>query len=225
MTDHNIYEQLWRKHWFTKDLPLKIIYDNTCIISDLYGVRGFLIPGDVYFLWYLGFTLPKNGKYLEVGSWVGLSGSVTAFGLISNSNFNAKVFCVDTWEVMQEQENYHKELKGKDLFDIFKSNIDKLKVSKYISPIKGKSIEVAKSISEKDFDIIFIDGEHTFEACYEDIKAWLPKLKQGGKMYGHDGSPDSGVVKALEKIKDEYGFNYSIIEPPYAHYIWELHIA
>lgn len=224
MSQHKIYEQLWKSHWFTKDLPLKIIYDDGCVISDLYGVRGFLTPEDVFFLWYLGFTLPKGGKYLEVGSWVGLSSSVTAFGLIANSNFNAKIFCVDPWEVMLEQEKYKNNFVNENLLDTFKLNIQKLKVSKYITPLQGKSVDISKSIDEKDFDIIFIDGEHSFEACYEDIKSWLPKLKKGGKMFGHDASPDSGVVKALEKIKEELGFDYSIIEPPYSHYIWELKI-
>lgn len=225
MEDYKSFSNLWNKHWFTKDIPIKIFEtDQGMGISDIYGVRGFLMPTDIYFLWYLGLTLPKDGKYLEIGSWLGLSAVAVAFGLISNSNFNAKIYCVDPWEIMPEQNEFFEELKNVNLLEVFNRNIEKLNVKKYIIPLKGKSTQIASEINQKDFDVIFIDAEHTFESCYEDILTWLPKLKTGGKMFGHDASPGGGVRKALEQIRKEKNFSYSIIDYPYSHYIWELHL-
>ena len=166
--------------------------------------------------------MKPNSKYLEIGSWMGLSSIMVAFGLLSNSNFFSKIYCVDPWDVMPEQENFSALLHTTDLYQTFLANITKTKVSKFIKPLRGKSIEIEKTLdpSEK-FDIIFIDGEHTFEACYEDIISWLPRLKENGLMIGHDATPESGVDKALKKLEQETDFKYSIIEPPYASYIWQ----
>ena len=67
----------------------------------------------------------------EIGSWLGLSSTAVTFGLLSGSNFDAKVFCIDPWEIMPEQSNYSDELKGQDLFKIFSNNIERLKLLTY----------------------------------------------------------------------------------------------
>lgn len=36
------------------------------------------------------------------------------------------------------------------------------------------------------YDIIFIDGDHTFEGCKEDVKSFYPFLKGGGYLVLHD---------------------------------------
>ena len=58
---------------------------------EINGVRGFLIGGDVKFLWEAGLSLPKSGKFLEIGSWMGLSTIIIANALISNLNLRAKI--------------------------------------------------------------------------------------------------------------------------------------
>jgi len=217
-------ENLWKSHWFTKDIEVRTADIDGAIVTDVLGLRGFLIPGDIYFLWHLGLNLPHGGKFLEIGSWLGLSSCMVAFGLLSNSNFSGKVYCIDPWEVMPEQDSFSEELKGKDLLSIFKENTKKLKVDKFIIPVKGKSPEISEEFIETDFDTIFIDGEHTFESCYQDIVTWSKRLKAGGQIFGHDAIPEGGVRKALERFKEETGKKYTILEMPYSHYIWQLHL-
>ncbi len=62
---------------------------------EINGVRGFLTPGDVVFLFNLAAELPTAGNYLKVGSWMGLSSILVANGLIANLNFDARIYCVD----------------------------------------------------------------------------------------------------------------------------------
>lgn len=35
-------------------------------------------------------------------------------------------------------------------------------------------------------DLIFVDGEHSYEGCKGDIEAWLPHVKPGGLLVVHD---------------------------------------
>lgn len=49
-------------------------------------------------------------------------------------------------------------------------------------------------------DVIFIDGDHSFEAVLADIGAWAPYVKQGGWLGGHDYDHPRypGVRQAIE---------------------------
>lgn len=63
----------------------------------------------------------------------------------------------------------------------------------------------------KKVDVIFIDGDHTYEGCKADIDNWYPQMASGGVMTFHDCDASSpGVVQAVEefvaahKFKDVY---------------------
>ncbi len=76
--------------------------------------------------------------------------------------------------------------------------------------IKGFSLEVAATFDDNFFDFVFIDACHDDKSVQEDIKAWLPKIKDGGWLCGHDyDSNYTGVKKAVDAIfphveKDSY---------------------
>jgi len=209
----------WSKVWLSKPMNIKPVKGTVMI--EINGVKGFLVPGDVVFLFNLASELPDNGNYLEVGSWMGLSSIIIANGLIANLNFNTKIFCVDTWEGSIEHESIPEVKKGM-LYDTFLRNINEANVNKFITSIKGKSIDVANKWETPLLDMIFIDGDHSAEGCYNDIKAWMPNLRKGGRMLGHDAVPDGGARDALNQIKGETGLNFIIRNFPETHYIWEL---
>ena len=52
--------------------------------------------------------------------------------------------------------------------------------------------------------LVFIDAEHTYEACKKDIETWWPLLREGGIIAGHDYDPAGtywpGVYKAVNEI-------------------------
>jgi hypothetical protein len=51
---------------------------------------------------------------------------------------------------------------------------------------KGASVEVAKTVNDASLDFVFIDGDHSEDGVVADVKAWLPKLRAGGMLTGHD---------------------------------------
>jgi hypothetical protein len=64
-----------------------------------------------------------------------------------------------------------------------------------------KSVEASKALHVKP-DLVYIDGEHTTEAVYEDLKAWYPLVQGHGILCGDDWSWDS-VKKAVERFARE----------------------
>jgi len=89
--------------------------------------------------------------------------------------------------------------------DIFHANVAALGLSRYVEPVVSDSLAAAEQLREMrgSVDLIFIDGDHSYEGCRVDIEAWLPFLKPGGVMAFHDfGSRASGVTQAIfETIK------------------------
>jgi len=46
--------------------------------------------------------------------------------------------------------------------------------------------DAAPSYPNGSLDCVFIDADHSADAVYQDIVTWLPKVKQGGVLAGHD---------------------------------------
>lgn len=67
------------------------------------------------------------------------------------------------------------------------------------------SLDAVKVFPEKYFDLVFIDANHKYEAVLSDIKAWLPLVKPGGFLTGHDYQfRYESVIKAVDEcFKDK----------------------
>lgn len=52
----------------------------------------------------------------------------------------------------------------------------------------GTSHDVAQEAREAGLmaDLVFVDGDHTYEACKQDVEDWLPMLRVGGVVLLHD---------------------------------------
>jgi predicted O-methyltransferase YrrM len=184
------------------------------------GIEGYLIGSDVYFLREKASKLPVGGSYLEIGSWMGLSAVIVSKELKRLGNVTAKVYCVDTWKGSEE----HQELdviKNDELFDRFKSNIERSGMADMIISIRKPSVQVAQEWAGSLLDQIFIDGDHTFDGCANDIRAWIKWLRPGGDIYGHDATDGSPVMRAAKAVAEELGKSVVFFDPPIAHYVWQ----
>ena len=139
-----------------------------------------------------------GAKLVEVGSWKGRSASFMAVEII-NSNKNIKFDCVDTWKGSIEHTDYDVITEEK-LYDVFLSNIEPVK--HVINPIKMTSIDASKLYDDNSLDFVFIDANHEYEDVKKDIESWLPKIKSGGYIGGHDYNANSfpGVIKAVNDL-------------------------
>ncbi len=52
--------------------------------------------------------------------------------------------------------------------------------------ILGYSDECAKRFDDEMFHLVFIDADHSEDAVLNDLRAWIPKVKRGGLITGHD---------------------------------------
>jgi len=69
---------------------------------------------------------------------------------------------------------------------IYKKNMKRLELDKYIDYKQISSQEASKLFLDETFDLIFIDANHRYKDTKEDINLWYPKVKKDGILCGHD---------------------------------------
>ena len=82
-----------------------------------------------------------------------------------------------------------------------------------------QSHEAAQHVKDGSMDFVFIDGDHSYENCIEDIRDWTPKVKPNGLICGHDfGHRDfPGVERA---VRECFGDDFQLIEDDRIWYTW-----
>ncbi len=66
--------------------------------------------------------------------------------------------------------------------------------------IKQKSEIAAERIPDNSLDFVYINGNHEYDFVYKDIVTWVPKVKKGGFVGGHDYTKlFNGVRRAVNK--------------------------
>ena len=73
--------------------------------------------------------------------------------------------------------------------------------------LRTTSLHAASILPNSTFDMVFLDGDHTYKAVAEDLVAWRPKVKDGGWLCGHDfrnRHPCFGVKQAVCEFADVY---------------------
>lgn len=96
-------------------------------------------------------------------------------------DINGKVEFYPNWD-LQLRTAYSSDTESEHVCRGFKSEIDRGTVSVH----RGFSYEVVSEFSDHFFDFIYIDACHVHEAVRRDLEHYLPKLRAGGLLGGHD---------------------------------------
>ena len=89
-----------------------------------------------------------------------------------------------------------------------------------VSPLVMTSREAATQIPDRSLDLVFLDGDHSYASTAEDIAQWLPKLRPGGVLCGHDceGPLSDFDAESLYAARNEdfihlEGFRFAGVHP------------
>jgi len=140
----------------------------------------------------------NDGKIVELGAWKGRS---SAFLVVEAYNKSPKIeiHIVDTWggnplDGSEDQPD--------DLYHKFISNMSLL--ARPYQAYRMTTNEAAGLFKDESLDAVFIDADHSYEAVKMDIKNWMPKVRKGGILAGHDyNSAWPGVIRAVNEILPE----------------------
>ncbi len=85
-----------------------------------------------------------------------------------------------------------------------------MRVAEKYSPrariVAMSSVTAAQLYDEGDLDFVFIDADHRYEQVLDDLRAWLPRVRPGGWIGGHDYKTPgmgTGVHLAVSELVGE----------------------
>jgi predicted O-methyltransferase YrrM len=119
----------------------------------------------------------SDKRMIEIGSFVGESTVLFAqsFGSVT---------AIDPF-----MEGYDDKDPTSYLFEfnnVYETYLDRTKDYTNIKTLKMTSDEGYDALKFNEWDFIYIDGLHTYEGVKNDIKNFLPLVKKGGVIGGHD---------------------------------------
>lgn len=155
-------------------------------------------------LWQLGKKVPKDGLIVEIGS--GRGGSISTLGL---SNPEARLINIDKFSSYDEETAYgvSKDYQGFKYED-FRKNVYPFNLN--LQTIQKWSDEAIDDIEDESVDLLFIDGNHSYLNCKNDIVNYMPKVKKGGVLAIHDYHPRfPGVIGAVQEI---FGNDFDLLD-------------
>ena len=68
------------------------------------------------------------------------------------------------------------------------------------------SVKASEAFSDGSLDFVFLDADHSYKGVKRDIEAWLPKVKPGGLLCGHDyANKNDPCGMEVKRAVDELG--------------------
>ena len=186
-----------KQHWEVTDPKFESDRLNPALsVSPWCGHRNF-----VYDL--LNFLEPAS--VIELGTHYGCSFFAMCQSIKDHHLSDCHLYAVDTWKG-DEQAGFYDE----SVWEL----VNETK-SRYFETVNASLLrmffdEAALKFRDGMFDIIHIDGLHTYEAVSHDFSIWLPKLCENGIMLFHDiaSVKKYGSNRFWEELKQQYPYHF-----------------
>ena len=130
--------------------------------------------------------IKENGfiHVAELGLWKGR----TILHILQNCP-DVRYIGVDEWQQRPEREG----IPGGQTYEQWDMVGLETHVRKVVSSysdrctiLKMSTTEASKLVADASLDLVFIDADHSESAVRTDIENWLPKVRPGGILAGHD---------------------------------------
>jgi hypothetical protein len=143
---------------------------------------------------------PEGGVFVELGCYKGKSTSFIGVEIHKRKR-DINFFAIDSFQGATNSTDVNEIKAYEGISEIEESYTYNVSlIGNKIKTIVSLTDEAAQYFEDGSVDVIFVDGGHSYEVVKADILAWLPKMKKGGIMAGHDFNAWEGVNKAVTEI-------------------------
>ncbi|RMD75254.1 MAG: class I SAM-dependent methyltransferase [Lentisphaerae bacterium] len=159
---------------------------------------------------YFMETGVRAPRILEIGSFCGSSAVTMARALLRYHEGRGHITCIDPWAWTDRhprlERNTWFDRNGKDIAtytyeDMFHHNVRSSGVADLITAHKGFSHDVLPALGDAKFDLVYVDGDHSYEGVLGDLRRCAPLLAENGILCGDDLDiqiPDLEEAKARQ---------------------------
>ena len=138
----------------------------------------------------------SNKTMIEIGSFVGESTVMFA------QSFK-KVIAIDPFMAGYDEKDPTSYLFEFD--NVYQTYLDRITIYSNIQTIIETSDDAVKELNSETYDFIYIDGLHTYEGVKTDITNYLPLVKKGGVIGGHDYTNIAHLVGVYKAVNEMFG--------------------
>jgi hypothetical protein len=117
------------------------------------------------------------------------------------------LWCVDKWKPYHGYTDHT----HRSTLDEFYRKAEARLAPYHVAMLRMWSVEAAATYQDGSLDFVYIDANHRYEYVVADIAAWLPKIRSGGIISGHDYNQSRqsrkklfGVVEAVQGWTSAY---------------------
>ncbi|HEX5053388.1 MAG TPA: class I SAM-dependent methyltransferase [Planctomycetota bacterium] len=153
------------------------------------SIDGWLTVDEAIALYELARSLPQDRAVaVEIGCWQGKSSVCIARGLAGKNA--PRLCCIDPFDASGDRQS-EGEYAGRagtlagPLRSAFEANLEAAGVRNIVEVVQGLSYEHAAAW-QGAIDLLFLDGDHSFDAVCRDFTDWAPKVRPGGFVALHD---------------------------------------
>lgn len=144
-----------------------------------------------------------NGEGVEIGVQNGLYSEI----ILSRSHLQ-RLYSIDPWMQFPNMTYYDEANVSQSENDLcYVKTILRLQGFRSRSVcLRMTSLDAVRLFKDQSLDFIYIDANHSYTGCKEDIKIWWPKLRIGALFAGHDyldgvlQEGNYGVKKAVDEF-------------------------
>jgi len=173
-----------------------------------------------------------NELDLKVGIEIGVDEGAFSEFLLQNSNLQI-LHSIDAWSTETSktlslcaarsarlmagrgQDYRNVEILAKERLSVFgaRSNV-----------IKSISWDASSLFENDSVDFIYFDGSHTTKGFGKDMRCWVPKVKKGGLLAGHDYcyKHNYGVIEVVDDFMQKYGLKLNITKERISPSWWAI---
>lgn len=154
--------------------------------------------------------LKDGDRVCEIGVWLGRS-IIYLAQACQRLGKNVRFIAVDHFKGEAGQPEHEETVRqnGGSIFTAFNANIGRCGVHELIDVLPGSSVDMAAEVGNGSLAFCFIDAAHDYESAKADIAAWLPKVRKGGILAGHDFQHEP-VKRA---VKEAFGKRFKESHP------------
>ena len=179
-------------------------------IEESVHTEGWMSTGE---LAWLSAQARQHQSIVEVGCYMGRTTSVLA-------ETPGVVYAVDNFRGSEEHQPDLLRRQSSYLRDEFERNLNRHTTSGKVKVVQLDSKTAAQALSHLSFDMIFIDASHDYENVKADILAWIPLLRDGGLLCGHDYGANRNVdTRGLERAVRELLPGFQVVNEESIWYI------
>lgn len=218
-----------------QQLASRLANDDTIIVVHGGGLLGcvarkMMEPGERAFEIRAREILKRlNGQNGIVGAELGIFCGELSAELLRN-RADLSLYMVDAWgdypESFSESPDFHATLTEQEQGRAQAMAMNAVEFAgNRAMVINKRTTEAARQIQDGSLDFVFIDADHSYEGCKSDIDAWLPKLRAGGLLCGHDYQNPEYAWYGVQRAVDEFAAQHGLPIDLGDNYTWFIRLT